>query len=112
MRSRNIQVKFCLNDEEFQHLNELCEKVKLSKSDLLRFLLLGYKPIVPPPIEYKKLITEMRMIGNNINQLVVIARSKGILNTERLEKHITALDDIEDEMRDAFNFKKRDKRWQ
>ena len=111
MRSRNIQVKFYLNDKEFQHLNELCEKVKLSKAQLIRFLLLSYKPIVPPPIEYKKLITEMRMIGNNINQLLVIARSNGVLNATALEKHLTALDDIEDKMRDAFNFKKRDNRW-
>ena len=52
------------------------------------------------------------MIGNNINQILVIARSNGIFNTAELQKHLKELDVVEDEMREAFDFKKRDKKWQ
>ena len=51
------------------------------------------------------------MLGNNINQILVIARSNGVLNTLELQRHLNELDNIEDEMREAFDFKKRDKKW-
>ena len=112
MRKRSIQVKLYLNEDENRHLCELSERTCLSKSRLIRYLLQGYIPPVPPPVEYRKLIKELRMIGSNINQMLVIARCNGILNTAELQKHLDSLDNIEDEMREAFDFKKRDKRWQ
>jgi hypothetical protein len=99
------------NEKEYQELCELCKKTGLGKSTLIRYLILGYEPPVPPPVEYKKLIRELRMLGNNINQILVIARSNGILNIAELQKHLNELDSIEDEMREAFDFKKRDKKW-
>ena len=112
MRRRPIQVKAYFNEKEYLYLCELCDKTKLSKGKLIRFLIQGYSPPVSPPVEYKKLIRELRMLGNNINQILVIARSNGILNTAELQKHLNELDSIEDEMREAFDFKKRDKKWQ
>ena len=111
MRIRPIQVKSYFNENEYQHLCELSEMLKLSKGQVIRYLVEGYAPPVPPPVDYKKLIRELRMLGNNINQILVIARSNGILNTFELQKHLSELDEIEDEMRDAFDFKKRDNRW-
>ena len=99
------------NDKEYQELCNLCEETGLGKSNLIRYLIQGYRPPIPPPVDYKKLIREMRMLGNNINQILVIARSNGILNTAELQKHLNELDRIEDEMREAFDFKKRDKKW-
>ena len=58
------------------------------------------------------MIEQIARLGNNINQILVIARSNGILNTADLQKHLNELDVIEDEMREAFDFKKRDKQWQ
>ena len=107
MRKRSIRFEVCFNEDEYEKLNKLSAMTYLSKAQVIRFLILGHQPSEAPPVEYKKLITQMRMLGNNINQLIVIARTNGILNTEQLEKHLTALDEIEDEMRDAFNFKKR-----
>lgn len=112
MRRRPIQVKAYFNEKEYRNLCELSEKTKLAKGQLIRYLVQGYIPPVPPPVDYKKLIRELRMLGNNINQILVIARSNRILNTVELQKYLTKLDEIEDEMRDAFDFKKRDKRWQ
>jgi len=111
MRRRPIQVKSYFNAKEYQHLCELSEMIKIPKGQLIRYLVEGYVPPVPPPVDYKKLIRELRMLGNNINQILVIARSNGILNTVELQKYLTELDEIEDEMREAFDFKKRDNRW-
>lgn len=106
MRKRNIRFELCLNEEENIKLNELCHKTRLNKSALIRYLILGYKPTEAPPIEYKVLIRELRSIGNNINQLIVIARSNGILNVSELKKHLDELDLIEDKMHEAFDFRK------
>ena len=111
MRRRPIMVISYYNDKEYQELCNLCEETGLGKSNLIRYLIQGYRPPIPPPVDYKKLIREMRMLGNNINQILVIARSNGILNTAELQKHLNELDSIEDEMREAFDFKKRDKKW-
>lgn len=106
MRKRNIRFELCLNEEENIKLNELCHKTRLNKSALIRYLILGYKPTEAPPIEYKVLIRELRAIGNNINQMIVIARSNGILNVSELRKHLDELDLIEDKMHEAFDFRK------
>lgn len=87
-------------------LNELSVKTNLSKSQVLRFLLSTSNLIEAPPIEYKVLIRELRAIGNNINQLIVIARSNGILNVSGLKKHLDELDLIENKMHEAFDFRK------
>lgn len=106
MRKRNIDIHLFLNEEEFYLLNELSVKTNLSKSQVLRFLLSTSNLIEAPPIEYKVLIRELRAIGNNINQLIVIARSNGILNVSELKKHLDGLDLIEDKMHEAFDFRK------
>lgn len=111
MRRRPIMVISYYNEKEYQELCDLCKKTGLGKSTLIRYLIQGYKPPIPPPVDYKKLIRELRMLGNNINQILVIARSNGILNTADLQKHLNELDVIEDEMRETFDFKKRDKQW-
>lgn len=106
MRKRNIDFHLFLNEEEFYLLNELSVKTNLSKSQVLRFLLSTSNLIEAPPIEYKVLIRELRAIGNNINQLIVIARSNGILNVSGLKKHLDELDLIENKMHEAFDFRK------
>lgn len=106
MRKRNIDIHLFLNEEEFYLLNELSVKTNLSKSQVLRFLLDTSNLIEAPPIEYKVLIRELRAIGNNINQLIVIARSNGILNVSGLKKHLNELDLIENKMHEAFDFRK------
>ena len=111
MRRRPIKVTSYYTKEEYMQLCELSEKLNLGKSTLIRYLVQGYSPPVPPPVDYKKLIRELRMLGNNINQILVIARSNGILNIVELQKYLSELDEIEDEMREAFDFKKRDNRW-
>lgn len=106
MRKRNFDIHLFLNEEEFYLLNELSVKTNLSKSQVLRFLLSTSNLIEAPPIEYKVLIRELRAIGNNINQLIVIARSNGILNVSGLKKHLDELDLIENKMHEAFDIRK------
>ena len=50
MRRRPIQVKAYFNEKEYRNLCELSEKTKLAKGQLIRYLVQGYIPPVPPPV--------------------------------------------------------------
>lgn len=55
-------------------------------------------------------VRELRMIGNNINQVLVIAKSNGVFNSLELQKQLCELDKIEDGMKEEINYLKRNRR--
>ena len=105
IRKRNIEIHFFLNEEENNQLNKLVMETKLSKSKLLRYLICGCIPIEAPPADYPKLISEMRAVGNNLNQLVRLARTTGNINTPELTKILDDLRKTEHEVNLAFTVK-------
>ena len=112
MRKRTNDIHLFLSDDEVSLLNEFSIKTKKSKSEVLRFLLNTAILVEAPAIDYRKWIRELRMIGNNINQLLVIAKSNGVFNSLELKKHLDELNDIEDGMREEINHLKKNRRWE
>lgn len=55
-----------------------------------------------PPVEYYTLIRELRAIGNNLNQLTVLAYARGFLDAPVLRQQIDCLRETEKEIRKAF----------
>ena len=106
MRKGQKALLVYLNDQTNETLNELQIKTRLSKSDIIRFLILGYRPPEGPPVNYDELIFQLRAIGNNINQLLCIARRRGILNPNELENHLTELRRLEKKMDAVFEIKR------
>lgn len=111
MRKRTNDIHLFLSDEELSVLNEFSVKTKKSKSEVLRFLLNTAILVEAPSIDYRKWIRELRMIGNNINQVLVIAKSNGIFNSSELQKHLNELDVIEDGMKEEINALKKKRLW-
>ncbi len=109
MRTKPFKVMVYLNEKEFNRFNELAQMTKLGKSNLVRYLLLGYEPAEAPPVDYYKLIHEMRCIGNTLNQLAMTVHTHRFINPKDLQYHCNELDRIEDEMHENFNFRKRRK---
>ncbi len=107
MSERKYEFHIYLNEEEKDALCKLSEIIKLSKSQLIREIILGYSPPEGPPANYDELIYQLRCIGNNINQILRIARTNGILNPVELEKHLSELKDVEQEMHDAFRINRK-----
>lgn len=110
MRKRTNDIHLFLSDDEVSLLNEFSIKTKKSKSEVLRFLLNSAILVEAPTIDYRKWIRELRMIGNNINQVLVIAKSNGVFNSLELQKHLCELDKIEDGMKEEINYLKRNRR--
>lgn len=112
MRNRPIRFELCFNEDEYTLLNAFSDKMKISKAQVIRFLLNTAVLVEAPAIDYRKWIRELRMIGNNINQLLVIAKSNGVFNSLELKKHLDELNDIEDGMREEINHLKKNRRWE
>ena len=110
MRKRTNDIHLFLSDGEVSLLNEFSIKTKKSKSEVLRFLLNTAILVEAPSIDYRKWIRELRMIGNNINQVLVIAKSNEVFNSLELQKHLCELDKIEDGMKAEINYLKRNRR--
>ena len=48
-----------------------------------------------PPADLHKLIWEIRRVGNNIDQILMVANTKGILNIPDFRKAIDDLREVE-----------------
>lgn len=105
MRKRQHRVEVRLNDIELKRLEECCAECNLSKQQVLRKLLTMVILVKPPTIEYDNLIRQLRMLGNNINQLVVLARKNGFANQKEIKKELDDLHLLEKHLYKIFDFR-------
>ena len=91
MRTRNHRVVFYLNDREFEAFEEKAKRSSRSREAFIRKAIQEVQIKELPPADLHKLIWEIRRVGNNIDQILMIANTKGILNIPDLRK---AIDDL------------------
>ena len=106
MRSRPVQVKVYLNEKEYENLCRLCKETNLKRGRLIRLLLEGYVPPQAPPVDYQKLIREVRAVGNNINQILFFINANGILNVPDLNVELEKLREVEKFIREHYEAKR------
>ena len=91
-----------LDQDEEDELLRLCETLRCSKSDVFRRLL-KYKIVYgKPPLEYGKLIAELRKIGTNLNQIARALNANGYFIPEDFSSVIDRLNATEDILYEAF----------
>ena len=91
MRTRNHRVVFYLNDKEFKAFEQKAKRSSRSREAFIRKAIEDVQIKELPPAVLYKLIWEIRRVGNNIDQILMIANAKGILNIPDLRK---AIDDL------------------
>ena len=69
MNKRNITVKVLLTEKEKKHLDMQIAILGLTKSKLLRALIMGVKLKPQPPDGYYKVHKLLSNLTNNINQI-------------------------------------------
>lgn len=77
VRKRQIKKQIWLNKEEAIILKKKAKKVGFKESELIRQLIIGFEPKEKPDDRFYETMSEMRAIGNNLNQ---IARKANSLN--------------------------------
>ena len=79
MEKREKILKVKLNEKQYQILENLIERTGLTKSEIVRYLLVFQSQNVPSRQEIQKLKRELAGISNNLNQ---IARAVNIYNKQ------------------------------
>ena len=72
-KNRKNRIEVRLNNEELEFLNLEVAKSGLSRKEYLRSLIKKIVPADKPSDELVEVIKQLRMIGNNLNQIAVIA---------------------------------------
>ena len=86
MRKRNCRVEIYFTKTELETLTKKVRKSGLSRDGYCRRILNGAVVKEAPPAELPLLIREVRRVGYNIDQLLMIARTKNWLVVKELEK--------------------------
>ena len=68
---RNKEIKVRLSLIELENLNKCVKKTGLSREEYIRTLISGYVPAPRISDDVKEIIKQLRMIGNNLNQIAV-----------------------------------------
>ncbi len=86
MNRRNKAVVIRFTEDEWKALNDKVKMAKMPREKFCRLTLLGSKVNAAPDADYVTLISEVRRIGVNINQLTKMANVfPEILNKEKLD---------------------------
>lgn len=76
-RSRYRRICTRVSEEEFKAFDEYTAKARISKDAYLRGLISGVRLKPAPSEELVTVIRQMQRIGNNINQIAMVANKTG-----------------------------------
>lgn len=102
MNRRNILINFRLSEKELQQLNVKVRKSGMSREQFIRDTLANKKVNELPPIDFTKLIFEVRRVGQNLNRLLQIAYSNGFLDVASINHCLEKIERLDDEIYRAF----------
>ena len=91
MRKRNNRIVFYLNDDELFAFEQKLKRTALSREGYIRKALSESKILEKPPADVPYLLSEIKRVGNNINQILLLANVKGFLDTTKLNCAIDEL---------------------
>ena len=102
MRRRNHRIVFYLNDEEFESFESKVNKASVSRESFIRDAIKGAIIRENPPVEFHKLIWDIRRIGVNLNEILTIAHARGLLDVPQIRKALLDLRDVEKRIVSAY----------
>ena len=88
-KTRRFEMR--MTEADYAELTRQSERTKRSKSEIMYSAWKGLTVCEAPPADYFTLITELRRVGTNLNQLVKTANSVGFIDTPMLRKLIDEL---------------------
>ena len=107
MRKRNCRVVVYLTKDELEDLRNKVRKSGLSREGFLRKIIRGAEVMEAPQADVRKLIREMRRVGNNINQILVRINSQNILDLVQFRKDMKDLREVIQLVIDEYAIEKR-----
>lgn len=105
MRKRNCRVEIYFTKNELEILTEKVRKAGLSREQFCRCVLDGAEVKEAPSADVPILIREMRRVGYNIEQLLRIANTRGLLDVLQLRKALEQNREVEKLIIDSYTTK-------
>lgn len=97
---RKNEIKFRLTDKELEQLNEDVKKTGYSRERYIRSVLITHRVPNPlPPETFNNTIYYLRKIGNNMNQLAIIANKTGNIDVKKYKNEYEKLNKVILELR-------------
>jgi len=87
-RKRNRQFLVRMDENEFRKLNEAVVRSGYTREEYVRSLLFGRIPKDQPSPDFFEMISHLRKIGNNINQLTLIAHRTNSIDILKLKEQL------------------------
>jgi len=107
MRTRNHKLQVWLSDHEAYLLSRKSESCKMNSSTFIRSIINDYELREAPPLDYYKVVAELRAIGNNLNQTARAANTTGKIDAKRYAESSEKLAAVTDELMAVFLPQKR-----
>ena len=91
--SRRKKLSLRLSEKEYKRITRRAKSCGLMKSAYVRQLIVGYEPKESPPADYFAMTSELKEIGNNLNQLAFIANATGLIDEAAYYENVIHLRD-------------------
>lgn len=85
-RKRTHRVEVAMNDHEYKKFLESVERCGMTKQAYLLFLINNRIPQPRPKKNFYDMIKQLRIIGNNINQICVVAHRTGSIDEVKFKQ--------------------------
>ena len=82
MRERNVEFHIRLSDIEYDKLEEMSLKSKMTKSDVIRNLIIEKEIKEKPGIEFYEVMKQLSKIGVNLNQIAIKANKNNLIDED------------------------------
>jgi len=104
MARRNCRFEVRLTKDEYYDLTKKARKAGLTTGAFVRMAVAGQVIREAPSADVPELIREVRRVGHNIDQILKIANSKGLLEVPDLRKALEENRAVEKLIANAYGF--------
>lgn len=102
MRTRIYKKNFWFNEEEKEVLAYKSELAKMTESDFIRKLVLGYQLKEKPDDRFYDVMRTLRNTANNLNQLAKRANTQGFIDEKDYHRQVDRLNEFIDKIKEEY----------
>ena len=101
-RERDIFMSIRINQSESDKLAKDISRTKLTKSEYIRNLIMNVNIKEKPDRDFFIILRNISNIASNMNQIAVVANSKGFIDVDAYNNNVSELREIEKKLKDKY----------
>ena len=102
MAVRNCRFEMRLTKDEYYDLTKKARKAGMTTASFVRMAVAGKDVMEAPSADVPLLIREVRRVGSNINQILKVAGSRGVMDVTELRKALADNRAVEKMISEAY----------